>query len=105
RKYKMPNPDLPKLPPPTDRAAFMALAEKKPEMTKFMGTQVKPHVAKLLGLAEFNVATKTGFGCYACHTKASGAADAAPAKDAPAAAPGNPTPAKDGTKEAPAKPA
>ena len=80
-KFKMPNADLPKLPQPTDRAAFMALSEKKPEVTKFMGTKVKPEMAKLLGLEEFNLATKVGFGCYGCHTKMD------PPKDAPAGAP------------------
>jgi len=84
-KYKMPNPDLPKLPPPTDRAAFMALSEKKPEVTKFMGTKVKPEISRLLGLEEFNLATKVGFGCYGCHTKMEGPADA-PAGGAPAGA-------------------
>ena len=37
-KFKMPNASLPKLPQPTDRAGFMALQQKKPEIVKFMGT-------------------------------------------------------------------
>jgi len=81
-KFKMPNPDLPKLPPPTDRAGFMALSEKKPEITKFMGTKVKPEISRLLGLEEFNLTTKVGFGCYGCHTKMEGPKDA-PAGAAP----------------------
>ena len=46
RKFKMPNPDLPKL--PTTPEGFKALSEKKPEATKFMGTQVKPKMAEML---------------------------------------------------------
>ena len=45
-KFKMPNPSLPKLPQPTDRAGFMALQQKKPDIVKFMGTQVKPTMAR-----------------------------------------------------------
>ena len=95
-KFKMPNPDLPKLPQPTDRAAFMALSEKKPEVTKFMGTKVKPEMARLLGLEEFNLTTKVGFGCYGCHTKME-------PKDAPAG--GAAVPAKDEGAKAAGKPA
>ena len=68
-KFKMPNPKLPKLPAPTDRAGFMALQQKKPDAVKFMGTVVKPKVAELLGLPEWTPQTPTGFGCYQCHTK------------------------------------
>ena len=68
-KFKMPNPKLPKLPGPTDQAGFMALHAKKPDAVKFMGTVVKPKMAELLGLPEWTPQTKTGFGCYECHTK------------------------------------
>jgi hypothetical protein len=67
-KFKMPNAKLPKLPPPTDRAAFAALQQKKPEVVKFMGTVVTPKVAQLLGLPEWSPQNPKGFGCYACHT-------------------------------------
>jgi hypothetical protein len=67
-KFKMPNAKLPKLPPPTDRAAFAALQAKKPEVVKFMGTVVTPKVAQLLGLSEWSPQNPKGFGCYACHT-------------------------------------
>jgi hypothetical protein len=67
-KFKMPNVKLPKLPPPTDRAAFAALQQKKPEVVKFMGTVVTPQVAQLLGLPEWSPQNPKGFGCYACHT-------------------------------------
>jgi cytochrome c553 len=69
-KFKMPNAKLPKLPPPTDRAAFTALQQKKPEVVKFMGTVVAPTVAQLLGLPEWSPQNPKGFGCYACHTRA-----------------------------------
>jgi hypothetical protein len=84
KKFKMPNGDLPKLPGPTDRAGFMALAEKKPEVVKFMGTQVKPKMASLLGLPEWTPASPTGFACYNCHTHEEGAAAAAPKAGGPA---------------------
>jgi len=68
-KFKMPNPKLPKLPQPTDRAGFMAVQQKKPEAVKFMGTVVKPKMAELLGMAEWSPTNANGFGCYQCHTK------------------------------------
>jgi hypothetical protein len=71
-KFKMPNPELPKLPQPTDRAGFMALQQKKPEMAKFMGTKVKPTMASLLNLPEWSPSNADGFGCYGCHTKEEG---------------------------------
>jgi cytochrome c553 len=85
-KFKMPNPDLPKLPAPTDRQGFMALQQKKPEAAKFMGTQVKP--AALLNVDEWTPTNPKGFGCYGCHTQE--AAPAAPAAPAAAPAPGKP---------------
>ena len=68
-KLKMPSAELPKLPGPTDRAGFMALADKKPAAAKFMGTEVKPTMAALLGKTEWSPTTPDGFGCYGCHTK------------------------------------
>ena len=68
-KFKMPNPKLPKLPSPTDRAGFIALQQKKPDAAKFMGTVVKPKMAELLGVPEWTPKTPAGFGCYQCHTK------------------------------------
>ena len=98
KKFKMPNAELPQLSGPTDRAAFMALAEKKPEVVKFMGTQVKPKMAALLGLPEWTPASPTGFACYNCHTHADG--PAAGAKEAPP----SPAPTKAAAPAAPAKP-
>lgn|SRR5450755_766492 len=83
-KYQMPNPELPKLPGPTDQAGFMALAQKKPEAAKFMGTQVKPTMVALLNLQAMSPATPKGFSCYSCHTTASTPASA-PAAAPPAA--------------------
>src|SRR5262245_27155916 len=56
-KFKMPNAELPKLPQPTDRAGFMAIQQKKPEAVKFMGTEVKPTMAALLGKTEWSPST------------------------------------------------
>jgi hypothetical protein len=67
-KFKMPNPKLPKLPKPTAQSDFMELQKKKPEAVKFMGTVVKPKMAALLGLPEWSMEHKEGFGCYHCHT-------------------------------------
>jgi hypothetical protein len=94
-KFKMPSAELPKLPQPTDRAGFMALQQKKPDVVKFMGMQVKPTMAALLGKQEWTEKTPDGFGCYGCHTK-----DEAAAAPPPAAAP--PAGAKPGAAPAPA---
>jgi len=99
KKFKMPNAELPKLPSDKDRAGFMALQQKKPEAVKFMGTQVKPTMAALLGVPEWTMTNQSGFGCYQCHTKEAAAAapppsmTGKPAAPAPAA-PGAPAPAK-----------
>ena len=89
-KFKMPNPSLPKLPQPTDRAGFMALQQKKPEIVKFMGTQVKPTMAALLGKTEWEPSNPKGFGCYGCHTKEAAAAAPRPRRRAGAGKPGAP---------------
>jgi len=94
RKFKMPSPELPKLPQPTDRAGFMALAQKKPEVVKFMGTQVKPTMAALLGKAEWSESNPTGWGCYNCHTKEEAAAAPTPAMGGKPAAPAPGAPGK-----------
>lgn len=68
RKFKMPNPDIYAL--PSTPAAFAPLMEKKPRMMKFMGEVVKPQMAALLGLPEFDPKKPEagGFGCTGCHT-------------------------------------
>jgi hypothetical protein len=96
-KFKMPNPTLPKLPQPTDRAGFMALQQKKPDVVKFMGTQVKPTMAALLGKKEWEPTNPEGFGCYGCHTQEAGTG-APPAAATPPkpGAPASPAPAGKG---------
>ena len=64
--FKMPNPKLPVLPNSPD--GFRKLMSDKPTTMEFMSKQVKPTMAHLLGEAEFNPETKTGFGCMECHT-------------------------------------
>ena len=66
--FKMPNPKLPKLPTTPD--GFKQLAADKPAVMEFMKNEVKPRMAAMLGVPEFNPETKTGFGCMECHTTA-----------------------------------
>ena len=63
--FKMPNGELPKLPKGPE--GFKELAEKKPEMMKFMGETVKPTVAALLGVEPWTMQNPKGFGCVGCH--------------------------------------
>lgn len=65
--FKMPSPDLPKL-PFTNPDAMKKIALEKPAMVMFMSDMVKNHMADLLGKKPFDPKTKTGqFGCTACH--------------------------------------
>jgi hypothetical protein len=66
-KFTMPNPKLPKL--PASPAGFQKLMSEKPAVMQFMAMQVKPQMAHLLGMPEFTPESKTGFGCFQCHTK------------------------------------
>jgi hypothetical protein len=61
-KFKMPNPELPKL----DFVALKA-GKQKPKMAEFMGKGVTPQMAKLLNLPEHSEANPKGFGCLGCH--------------------------------------
>jgi len=79
KDFKMPNPELPKL--PVTPEGFGALKAKKPEMVQFMGTKVKPTVASLLGEPEFTPQQLNGFSCYNCHTKDTGGAAKEPTKE------------------------
>ncbi|HEY3873845.1 MAG TPA: hypothetical protein VGM92_00075 [Candidatus Kapabacteria bacterium] len=65
-EFKMPNPDLPKLPSTMD--GFKKLSQDKPKWMEFMGKTVKPEMADLLGLKPFDPKTGKGFGCGNCHT-------------------------------------
>jgi hypothetical protein len=65
-EFKMPNPQLPKL--PVTREGFEKLNTKMPKMMEFMSKTVKPTMASLLGMKEYDMKTGTGFGCNNCHT-------------------------------------
>jgi hypothetical protein len=64
--FKMPNPQLPKL--PNTREGFEKLNKDKPKMMEFMAKTVKPTMASLLGMKEYDMKTGMGFGCNNCHT-------------------------------------
>jgi hypothetical protein len=66
-KFTMPNPKLPKL--PAAAAGFQKLMSEKPAVMQFMAMKVKPQMAHLLGMPEWTPESKTGFGCFQCHTK------------------------------------
>jgi cytochrome c553 len=63
--FKMPNPELPKL--PSTPAGFKELFDKKPKVSQFMATEVKPKMAALLGLQQMTPDNPKGFGCTHCH--------------------------------------
>jgi hypothetical protein len=66
--FKMPNPDLPKL--PTKPAEMQKLHEKNAKVMDFMIKEVKPTMADLLGEPGYDPKTNpNGFGCFGCHTK------------------------------------
>jgi hypothetical protein len=61
--------------PPTEFLPHLTVKDGKmlefvqhPEIAKFMASRVVPEMASSLGLAPFNPATHTGFGCGGCHT-------------------------------------
>lgn len=61
-KYKMPSPDVPAL----DFAAIKA-GKQEPKTAEWMGTVVKPEMAKLLKEPEHSATNPKGFGCLECH--------------------------------------
>jgi hypothetical protein len=63
--FKMPNPELAKL--PNSRAGFEQLMKEKPEWMEFMGKTMKPSMANLLSMKQFDMKTGKGFGCGNCH--------------------------------------
>lgn len=66
--FKMPNPDLPKL--PKTPAEFKALATgKKAKIFAFMKEQVEPQMAQLLGEQPYDPKANSGFSCMGCHTQ------------------------------------
>lgn len=62
-ELKMPNPKLPVL-------DFKDMSKFKPEDLKWMGEEVKPTMAKILGVPEHTKENANGFGCLECHTAA-----------------------------------
>lgn len=65
--FAMPNPEIFVLPPPE---GFAPLMQKEPEWVKFMAEKVKPTMATLLGMKEFDPANPQPgtFSCNNCHT-------------------------------------
>jgi hypothetical protein len=61
-KFKMPSPDLPKL----DFKALEA-GKQKPKIAEWMGKTIKPDMAKILQMPEYNESNPKGFGCLHCH--------------------------------------
>jgi hypothetical protein len=67
KSFEMPNPELPRLPATPE--GFQALMKEEPQWVKFMGEQVKPQMATLLGLPEVDPQHPDpgAFGCGNCH--------------------------------------
>jgi len=59
--FDMPNPKLPKL-------NFSDLSKFKKEDLEWMGKEVEPKMASVLGLPVYSKDNPKGFGCPACHT-------------------------------------
>lgn len=68
--FEMPNPDLWVMPSEAGWATFVP-DEKTTKWLEFMGGKVKPAMAKLLGMSDYDWQTKQGeFNCAHCHTSA-----------------------------------
>ena len=59
--FDMPNPKLPKL-------NFGDMSKFKKEDVEWMEKEVKPAMARILGVPEYSKDNPKGFGCPACHT-------------------------------------
>jgi hypothetical protein len=68
RAFKMPNPGIYELPATPE--GWGSLMKDKPEFMKFMNEKVKPEMATLLGLKQFEPQNPQPgtFGCNGCHT-------------------------------------
>ncbi|MCE9573734.1 MAG: hypothetical protein K8W52_11315 [Deltaproteobacteria bacterium] len=64
--FEMPNEDLFKL----DFSAMDKLTPEQQKMAEFMGKELKPQMAALLGQEEYSEANPKGFGCLECHKMA-----------------------------------
>lgn len=60
--FDMPNPGLPKL-------DFQHMEDYKQADLEWMGKEVMPTMARLLGREPYSDANPTGFGCLACHVQ------------------------------------
>ena len=65
-EFEMPNPLLPKL---NLKDGFAKSKKEHPEMMKFMGSKVKPTMARLLNRPEMSAEHPDGLGCFTCHTQ------------------------------------
>jgi type IV secretory pathway VirB10-like protein len=70
RKFEMPNPEIMQL--PATQEDWGKVMQEKPDMLKFMNQQVKPEMARLLGVPEYNPQSSQpqpdALGCSTCHT-------------------------------------
>ena len=64
--FKMPNPDLPKL--PGGPGGFEKLIAEEPDAAEFMAKVVVPKMAAMIGEKQYDPAEHKGFGCFNCHT-------------------------------------
>lgn len=68
--FEMPNPDIWVLPSEQGWKTFVP-SEDETKWLEFMGGVVKPSMAKLLGMSDYDWQTKQGdFNCSGCHTTA-----------------------------------
>jgi cytochrome c553 len=67
KTFRMPNPQLPKL--PGDEAGMKRVAADDPAMVKFMSGVVVPRMAAMLDEPPYDPKTHQGFGCFRCHTR------------------------------------
>jgi hypothetical protein len=58
--FRMPNPDLPRIPPEPEAE----LSTHEPQVLDFMRSRVVPETARLLGLRAFDLES-----CYQCHMR------------------------------------
>ena len=63
--FRMPNPELPRLPGAAD--GFEKLLAEKEKVTTFMATVVVPAMATMLGEKPYGPDARDGFGCFRCH--------------------------------------
>lgn len=71
RTFAMPNPDILPLPGPGDQEKFAPIYQRAPKMVEFMGSQVMPEMARLLGREPFDYTRPKpdAFACLGCHTQ------------------------------------